>query len=97
MHTTNYDPMPLTPKQIEIVLHVAAGYTSEQIATKLHVSKLTVDNHRRTALKTSDHVTWNQFMATTGMSGQLKKWKDDYERKNGAIENRKKDSENEAV
>jgi len=88
--------MDLTQKQIQIVLFIAAGYTSDQIAELLSLSPLTIENHRKVALKTSGYCNWSQFMAVTGMSGQLKKWKDGYERLHEAISGREKNKSNEA-
>ena len=87
--------MSPTQKQIEIVLLVSSGYTSKQIAELLRVSPLTVDNHRKTALKNSAHVTWSQFMAEAGMSGQLREWKEGYEVRNGAIVAKQKINKND--
>lgn len=68
--------MKLTPKQVEIVLMMAEGDKSQEIAVKLFISELTVDNHRKTILKASGCRTWNQFMAEIGLNGQLKAWRE---------------------
>jgi len=78
------------------VLLVAAGYTSNQIAELHSLSPLTIENHRKVVLKTSGYCNWSQFMAVTGMSGQLKKWKDGYERLHEAISGREKNKSDEA-
>ena len=36
----------LSPREIEILRLIALGYTSREIATKLHVSRRTVETHR---------------------------------------------------
>lgn len=41
----------LTPREIEILKHLCDGLTSDEIAQKLHISKHTVDNHRRNLLE----------------------------------------------
>lgn len=68
--------MELTRKQIRIVLLIADGLISEEIAKELKVSRMTVDNHRKNILNNSPYNTWSQFMAEVGMSGQLKRWKE---------------------
>jgi DNA-binding NarL/FixJ family response regulator len=41
---------PLTPRELEIVKLIAEGYTSEEIAEMLFISKKTVDRHRANVL-----------------------------------------------
>jgi DNA-binding CsgD family transcriptional regulator len=41
----------LTPREIEILKHLCDGLTSDEIAKKLHISRHTVDNHRRNLLE----------------------------------------------
>ncbi len=77
--------MRLTRKQIHIILLIAEGMGSEEIALHLGLSRLTVDNQRKMALKNSGYRTWSQFMAQTGMSGELKRWREVHEIRFGAI------------
>lgn len=42
---------PLTPREIEVVKLVAEGYTSEEIAETLVISRKTVDRHRANVLE----------------------------------------------
>jgi DNA-binding NarL/FixJ family response regulator len=39
-------PDPLTPRELEVVKLIAEGYTSDEIATTLVISRKTVDHHR---------------------------------------------------
>lgn len=41
----------LTEREKEILGFISAGFSSNQIAHKLSISKYTVDNHRRNMLK----------------------------------------------
>lgn len=68
--------MELTRKQVRIVLLMADGLLSEEIAREMGVQLSTIESHRKTILKNSPYRTWNQFMAEVGMSGQLKRWKE---------------------
>jgi len=43
-------PSPLTPRQTEIIDHIARGYMNKQIASKLGISEQTVKNHMSTIL-----------------------------------------------
>jgi DNA-binding NarL/FixJ family response regulator len=40
----------LTPREIEIIRHIAEGLTNSEIAEKLFLSKVTVDTHRKNIL-----------------------------------------------
>jgi DNA-binding NarL/FixJ family response regulator len=42
---------PLTPRELEVVKLIAEGYTSEEIAAQLVISKKTVDRHRANMLE----------------------------------------------
>jgi DNA-binding NarL/FixJ family response regulator len=42
---------PLTPRELEVVKLIAEGYTSEEIADHLVISKKTVDRHRANILE----------------------------------------------
>jgi DNA-binding NarL/FixJ family response regulator len=42
---------PLTPRELEVVKLIAEGYTSEEIAEQLVISKKTVDRHRANMLE----------------------------------------------
>jgi DNA-binding NarL/FixJ family response regulator len=42
---------PLTPRELEVVKLVAEGYTSDEIATTLFISRKTVDRHRANILE----------------------------------------------
>lgn len=67
--------MDLTPKQIEVVLLLAKGHTSQEVADRLFLSRLTVDNHRRAIIAKSGCRNWNQFMAEIGTNGLLEDWR----------------------
>lgn len=67
--------MELTRKQIQINLLISEGYSSDEIAAQLCISRQTVDSHRKTILKLSGCRTWNQYMADLGISGQLEHWR----------------------
>lgn len=41
---------PLTPRELEIIGHIAAGLTNQEIAGKLFISSGTVDTHRKNIL-----------------------------------------------
>ena len=41
----------LTPRQIEIIKHVAQGLTSKEVAEKLFLSELTVIKHRKNIIR----------------------------------------------
>ena len=45
------DKISLTPRQIEIVKHVAQGFTSKEVAERLFLSELTVIKHRKNIIK----------------------------------------------
>lgn len=66
--------MELTPREIEIVLMMAEGFTSDEIAAKLFVSPLTVNNHRKAIFRKSGYRTWNQFMVQVATNGLLDQW-----------------------
>lgn len=42
--------MKITPRQNEIIYWISEGLTTEEISTKLHISKNTVNKHRRDAM-----------------------------------------------
>jgi DNA-binding NarL/FixJ family response regulator len=42
---------PLSPRELEVVKLIAEGYTSEEIAEQLFISKKTVDRHRANVLE----------------------------------------------
>jgi DNA-binding NarL/FixJ family response regulator len=42
---------PLSPRELEVVKLIAEGYTSEEIAEQLFISKKTVDRHRANMLE----------------------------------------------
>src|SRR3712207_595745 len=42
---------PLTPRELEVVKLVAEGYTSDEIAAMLFISRKTVDRHRANILE----------------------------------------------
>lgn len=44
-------PEPLTPREREILMHVADGETNRELAEKLHISENTVKNHMKNLLK----------------------------------------------
>ncbi|RXT14031.1 response regulator transcription factor [Ammoniphilus sp. CFH 90114] len=44
-------PDTLTPREREILMHVAAGETNRELAEKLHISENTVKNHMKNLLK----------------------------------------------
>lgn len=44
-------PKSLSPRELEVLRHVASGITSVEIANKLNISKHTVDNHRKSMLR----------------------------------------------
>lgn len=58
------DPLPLTPREIEIVQLVAEGLIAKEIASRLHLSTHTVYTHRKNIMKklklgsTSELVRW---------------------------------------
>ncbi|GIV32336.1 MAG: DNA-binding response regulator [Saprospiraceae bacterium] len=58
------DPVPLTPREVEIVQLVAEGLIAKEIAHRLHLSTHTVYTHRKNIMKklklgsTSELVRW---------------------------------------
>lgn len=40
----------LSPREIEVLKHIADGYTNQEIADKIFISPLTVDSHRKNLL-----------------------------------------------
>jgi len=67
--------MELTRKQVQINLLISEGYTSDEMAVELCISRQTVDSHRKTILKNSGCRNWCQYMAELGSSGQLDHWR----------------------
>jgi len=47
-------PSPLTPREMEILDHIARGYINKQIADKLSISEQTVKNHMSSILRKLD-------------------------------------------
>ncbi|MFC1950270.1 response regulator transcription factor [Chloroflexota bacterium] len=47
-------PSPLTPRETEILEHIASGYISKQIANKLAISEQTIKNHMSSILRKLD-------------------------------------------
>ena len=47
-------PSPLTPRQTEILDHIARGYSNKQIAGKFGISEQTIKNHMSTILRKLD-------------------------------------------
>jgi DNA-binding CsgD family transcriptional regulator len=43
--------MELTAREVQALRYMAAGYTSDQIARELYISKETVDSHRKNIIK----------------------------------------------
>lgn len=48
------DPLPLAPREREVLQLLAEGMTSAEIASHLHLSVHTVDTHRRNIMKKTD-------------------------------------------
>lgn len=44
---SNYKEIPLTKREIEILKHIASGYSNQEIANMLFISYNTVDTHRK--------------------------------------------------
>ena len=44
-------PMPLTPREVEIVQHIASGRIAKEIAGELHLSTHTIYTHRKNIMK----------------------------------------------
>ncbi|EPD38406.1 MULTISPECIES: response regulator transcription factor [Delftia] len=44
-------PLPLSPREQEVLVHVLAGHTSKEIARSLYLSDLTVRKHRENILR----------------------------------------------
>jgi DNA-binding CsgD family transcriptional regulator len=51
VYTSLQTKMHITPREIEILRHLAAGKTSREVARKLFISPNTVDTHRRNLLR----------------------------------------------
>lgn len=66
--------MELTPRQIQLILLIAEGLSSEEMSKRLNISRKTVDSHRKTILKNSGCRNWNHYMAQLGRSGRLDLW-----------------------
>jgi len=52
--TENCDPSPLTKRECEILKLIASGFTNQQIAESLYISKKTVDTHRSRIMQKLD-------------------------------------------
>lgn len=68
--------MSYSPKEIRIILLVAEGMSSHEIAKELNITFQTVSNHRKRIMAKSPYRNWNQFMATVGRNGLLDKWEE---------------------
>lgn len=54
---------------------LADGMSSAEVALEKNIKAQTVSNHRKRIMKKSPYKNWCHFMAETGRSGQLDKWK----------------------
>ena len=48
------DPIPLSPREIEIVQHIASGRIAKEIANDLHLSTHTIYTHRKNIMRKLD-------------------------------------------
>ncbi|MDX1683758.1 MAG: response regulator transcription factor [Saprospiraceae bacterium] len=48
------EPIPLSPREIEIVQHIASGRIAKEIASDLHLSTHTIYTHRKNIMKKLD-------------------------------------------
>lgn len=44
------EPVPLSERECEVIIHIAEGYTNTQIAEKLFISSHTVNTHRKNVM-----------------------------------------------
>jgi len=42
---------PLSPRELEVLVYLASGYTNKEIATRLHISIKTVETHRSNLMR----------------------------------------------
>lgn len=63
--------LPFTRREIEILKHTAQGRLSKEIAEDLHISKFTVDTHRRNILAKSECSTINELIAKSIREGWI--------------------------
>jgi DNA-binding CsgD family transcriptional regulator len=66
--------MAYTLKETRIILMMAEGMSSAEIASKLGLSEDTISNNRKRILNKSDCRNWNHFMASYGRNGLLDEW-----------------------
>jgi len=69
---TKYQAKYLTDRQIEILLLVAKGKRSAEIANQLMLSKHTVDNHRKNMLRKTGQSNSIELVNWAGKNGLLK-------------------------
>jgi DNA-binding NarL/FixJ family response regulator len=62
-HAGTDQPVPLTPRQMQIVDLIAQGATDREIATRLHISESTAHKHVQNALRRSKTRTRSQLVA----------------------------------
>jgi two-component system response regulator NreC len=68
---TKEDPLPvLTPREKDVLLLLARGYTNRQIATELHLSQRTIEGHRASLvnkLRVSSRVELMNYVEEHGL------------------------------
>ncbi len=63
-HTKDAKDRPKSPREMEVLQHIAKGYTNAEIADKLFNSKRTIETHRQNLLQktkcknTATHITY---------------------------------------
>lgn len=65
------NPLLLSPREIEVLKLIAEGFTNKEIATKLYISPLTVDSHRKNLILKMGVRNTASLVKTAGMEGIL--------------------------
>jgi len=50
-HAEEFEQVNLSDRELEIIKHIAEGYTNAQIAVVLYISNHTVNTHRKNIMK----------------------------------------------